>query len=128
LEILTQKKRLGPLRSAIVRDAGREVVGWYLYYANAGGTSEVVQVGGAQSSIKAVLQHLFHDAWRNGSIALSGQLDPGFMHAFSETYCMFRRDDGDSSVLVHSKDHELLEAVLRGDAFLTRLEGEWWIV
>jgi len=28
---------------------------------------------------------------------------------------------------VHSKRADLREAIQRGDAFLTRLEGEWWM-
>jgi hypothetical protein len=29
--------------------------------------------------------------------------------------------------MVHSNKPELLHAIHRGDAFLTRLEGEWWM-
>lgn len=30
------------------------------------------------------------------------------------------------SVLVHSRSRRALEAVARGDAVLSRMEGEWW--
>jgi hypothetical protein len=32
-----------------------------------------------------------------------------------------------SPVLVHSRRRELVDAVRCGDAFLTRLDGEWWM-
>ena len=30
-------------------------------------------------------------------------------------------------MLIHSRHHELVEAILCGDAFMTRLDGEWWM-
>jgi hypothetical protein len=29
--------------------------------------------------------------------------------------------------LVHSRDPEIMAAIHRGEAFLSRLEGEWWL-
>jgi hypothetical protein len=31
-------------------------------------------------------------------------------------------------VLIHSRETELLRAVQQGRAFLSRLEGEWWMI
>jgi len=39
--------------------------------------------------------------------------------------CGFGRDG--PWVLIHSRRPEILPAVERGDAFLSRLDGEWWL-
>lgn len=127
LEVLGQKNHLGTLRKVLLRDPRQEAVGAYLYYVNAGGVSEVVQVLARPDSVNEVLDHLFHDARQHGALALSGQMDPGVMQELSDRYCRFRLDPDSAGVWVHSKHPELLQAILRGDALLTRLENEWWI-
>lgn len=127
LEILGQKSQLGMLRKVLVRSAEGRVAGWYLYYLRPGAVSEVVQIGARPESATDVLDHLFHDAWQGGAVALSGQVDPELMPALSDRDCLFRIDPTSVGVRLHSKHPDLIQAVLRGDAFLTRLEAEWWI-
>jgi hypothetical protein len=126
LEVLDRKEGRGSFQKAVVRNTAKEIIGWYLYYLNPGGISEVVQIQAKPHDIHAVLDHLFYDAWRNGAAAVSGQLDPALFHALSDNYCLFHHGDA-SWVLTHSRRPELLQAIHNGDAFLTRLEGEWWI-
>lgn len=125
LELLAEKKGRGHLRKVLVRRAGQDAAGWYLYYANPGGISEVVQVAAKDGSMEDVLRHLFHDAWEHGAVAVSGQLDPASIQAFANEHCVLHGGRG-SWTLAHSRRAELLEPLHRGDAFLTRLEGEWW--
>lgn len=125
LERVARKKDCGSFRKVIVRGAGQETLGWYLYYQNAGDVSEVVQIVARDTSINAVLDHLFYDAWRRGVIALSGRLESRFIRELSRKYCLFGCNA--TWMLVHSRNAELLQAIHRGDAFFTRLEGEWWI-
>lgn len=125
LALLAQKRQYGRLRKVLVRNPAREIIGWYLYYANPGGTGETVQVGAKRNSIPQVLDHLFYDAWRQGLVALTGRADPQFMPAYTAKHCLL--SCGAPWMLLHSRRPELLEAVDRGKAFLTRLEGEWWI-
>jgi len=124
LEKAAQKKRYGTLQKVLVRDA-EQIIGWYLYYLNPGGSSEVLQIGARDNSINDVLDHLFYHAWQRGVITLSGQLEPRFMPELLKKYCLFNSHL--PWMLVHSNKPELLQAIHRGDAFLTRLEGEWWI-
>jgi hypothetical protein len=100
-------------------------LGWYLYYAEPGGIGEVVQIAARDGSVDDVLDHLFYDAWRHGVVALSGQLQPRLLRALSDRSCLFRH--GGAWMLVHARDPELISVIHRGDAFLTRLDGEWWI-
>jgi hypothetical protein len=124
--LLERKTHRGTLRKLAVRDSDRKVLGWYLYYARAGGTGEVVQIAARSTSIGEVLDHCFYDAWRQGTIALSGQMDPRLKRELSSKHCLFL--DSGNCMLVNTRDPELMQALCRGDAFLTRLEGEWWII
>lgn len=57
---------------------------------------------------------------------MSGQLDCRLKRHFAAKYCVFR--DSGTSMLVNAKDPELLQVLCRGDAFLSRLDGEWGIL
>lgn len=126
MELLDQKKGRGTFQKVAVRNGAREIIGWYLYYLNPGGVSDVVHMAARPQAVHLVLDHLFYHAWRGGAAAVSGQFDPAFFHALSNQYCLFHHCNG-AWMLVHAKDATLLQAIDRGDAWLTRLEGEWWI-
>ena len=125
LEQTALKVRHGKLRARAVLESGRRLVGWYLYYLRAGGVSEVVQIAACNGSFGRVLQRLLADAWRQGAAALRGRLDPRHVEEFSDRYCWFRRED--TWTLVHSRHADLAAAIHQGDAYLSRLEGEWWL-
>lgn len=125
LALLAQKRRYGTLRKVLVRSADQQILGWYLYYVNPGGVGEVLQVGAKKNSVLQVLDHLFYEAERQGVVALSGRVDPLFMPEFCVKQCVLRC--GPPWMLLHSRRPEILDVIHRGSAFLTRLEGEWWI-
>lgn len=125
LEVLGRRRPHGAFHRVVVRDGRGRVLGWYLYYQRPGGVGEVVQLGAPRDSIGEVLAHLFHDAWRGGALAVSGQLDPVFAEALSASHCVF--DHSGFSMLIQARESEVLDAIHRGDALLTRLEGEGWM-
>jgi hypothetical protein len=94
-----------------------------LYYLKPGSISQVVQIGSADGHGGQVLDALFHDAASRGAIAVSGQLQPNLASELSDRHCRFRWLS--LGVLVHSRNTQILQAIHRGDAFLSRLEGEW---
>jgi hypothetical protein len=110
----------------VVRNEWKETIGWYLYYGNSGGIGAVVQIGAKEGCAEEVLDHLSYHAKQRGLVAISGQVDPALFPALAGKDCLFHHDGG-SWMLVHSRHPELLQAIHRGDAFLTRLDGEWWI-
>lgn len=113
----------GPLKKVLVRDEGQQIAGWYLYYARRGGVSEVLHIAARKDTVGQVLDHLIDDASQCGATALAGRLDPAFAQELSERDCvLYRRGHW---TLIHSVRPELLHAIERGDAFLTRLDGEW---
>jgi hypothetical protein len=120
-----EKAYHGTLRKGIVRSAlDGTAAGWFLYYVRPGGIAQVLQFGGAAKSIEKVLNHLFHDAWRQGAMAISGRLDSRFAKELARCRC--RLGLPGYAVLIHSRNPEILAAIHRGDAVLTRLDGEWW--
>ncbi len=125
LDQLTATKTRGELRGVAVRSADGSLVGWYLYYANAGGVGQVVQVVARQGQDGDVLQCLFHDAWEEGLVALQGRLEPWLLPALGARGALLARDG--PWVLVQSQCPELAAAIHRGDACLSRLDGEWWM-
>jgi len=116
-------KRSGNLRKIALHDDSGVIVGWYLYYLTPGGASEVLQMCARRGSSGAVLDHLFHHAWSNGSESISGRLDPKLLPELSSRACYL--NCGPPWVLIHSRDPEILQAFELGDVFFSKLEGEW---
>jgi hypothetical protein len=125
--LLTQvkaKRRHGELQTCLLRDAGGRTAGWFLYYLNRA-TSQVIQVAARRDDLPAVMGALFHHAWRRGAAALEGRMEPALANVVENTRC--RLVSRGIRTLLHARDPELLLALLRGDAFFSRLEGEWWM-
>ena len=64
LRQVAARRDLGELRGVALRDQQGTVVGWHLYYVNAGGVGQVVQVAARKERYGDVLDSLFYDAWR----------------------------------------------------------------
>lgn len=111
------------LRRFALRDDNEKILGWYIYYQTRGGFGEVVQIGSVRQHLRSILDHLFHDAWSRGAIALHGVVDRRLMDDFSQKNCFFTCRGG--WMVAHSRKPHLLELLNSGDAFLSRLDGEW---
>lgn len=122
--MLGKEKRYGDFQRIVLNDTGGEPIGWYLYNLKPGGRSEVLQIAGEKRHMKTILGHLFHHAWSRGSLELCGRVDPRFMREYAENYCLFM--PGRNWMLVHSRDPEISNSIHRGEAFLSRLEGDLW--
>jgi len=125
LDQTARKTRYGRLRARAVRDGERRLIGWYLYHVQAGGVSEVVQIAALPGCFDRVLQRLLADAWRHGAVAVRGRLDPRHVQELTDRHCWLRRDG--SWTLAHSRHADIMAAMQQGNAFLSRLEGEWWL-
>ena len=107
-----------------MRGEDGRALGWYVAYFPRGGIAQVLQVAAQGDDVGAVLDELFAQASSAGVAAVSGRLEPHLVDAVSDRRCIIRRT---SRVLVHAKDPEIASAVLAGESFLTRLDGEWWM-
>jgi hypothetical protein len=123
VSFMERRPARGTLRKVVVRDSSQKIVGWYMYYLKPGAMAEVVQIGGEQKLTKDILDHLFYDAWEQGAIALHGVVDIRRMADFSDKGCLFTCRGG--WTIARSSKPEILEVMERGDAFLSRLDGEW---
>ena len=71
-----------------------------------------------------VLNHLFDHAKRHGVTALFGWAPPKYMQELADQHCFFRLG---AWTLVHSRNEELVQLFHRGDAAVSRLDGEWFL-
>lgn len=123
LTFIGRMRAHGDLRKVVLRDEEQKILGWYIYCLKPGAVGEVVQIGGEREFTKDILDHLFYDAWSHGVIALHGVVNSRLMDDFSEKNCFFTCRGG--WTLAHSRRPELLGLLNNGDAFLSRLDGEW---
>lgn len=119
-----ETRRHGPLRARVVVDPRGEPTGWFIYYAKRGGLAQVLQLGGRPRALGAVLDALLADASAAGCVAATGQGEPRLLRELDARHAVFTCPS--LGVLVHARDAALLAAVHRGDASLSRLDGEWW--
>jgi hypothetical protein len=119
-----EKRRHGELQGALLRDASGRLAGWFLYYLN-DGLSQVLQIGARQGALPQVFEQLARHARASGARALEGRMDPQLAATVQGKHCIMQSRG--ISTLLHARDAALLVPLLRGDAFFSRLEGEWWM-
>jgi hypothetical protein len=124
LAVLAEKRLLGILRKVGMRDQQGAISGWYIYYLDRQGVSTVLQLNAIPGCFDHVFQHLCHHAWRHGSIAVTGRLEPRFTKDLCGNQCMLRWR---SWMLVHSRSPRIIEALHTKETFFSSLEGESWI-
>jgi hypothetical protein len=122
LDRAARRREGGELLKVVVKEESK-VAGWYICHIAPNGTADVVQLAATATSIDDVLDHLFYQAWQRGAVAVTGRLDPRFMQALSDKYCLLHRRG--PWVLVNSKRPEILRSFQSGDAWFSRLDGEW---
>ncbi|HSN96854.1 MAG TPA: GNAT family N-acetyltransferase [Candidatus Nanopelagicales bacterium] len=115
----------GRLKARLCCDDQGAPVGWYVYYAQAGGVSKALQIGGRPRALGGVLANLLADALAEGSVAITGQADPRLWSELTRTRASLACRGLD--FLVHARSPEILSVIHQGEAFMTRLDGEWWL-
>jgi len=101
----------------------QKILGWYVCHLGRDGVADVLQLAAKQGSIDDVLHHLFYHAWQQGAVAVRGRMEPQFMQALSDKYCLFHRRG--PWMLIKTKHPDLLRSFQSGDASFSRLDGEW---
>jgi hypothetical protein len=125
LDMLRRKRSHGVLQARRIVDARGGLLGWYLYQASIGGGAHVVHVDARPRATGTVLDHLLRETWRQGCTAVTGRFDARLLGALAERHGLIY--GGDTWVLMHARDPEVVAAVARDDSALTRLDGEWWM-
>jgi hypothetical protein len=109
-------------RAAVIRN-GQRTIGWYIFHIDPSRMANVLQVVANPATIGEVLDHLFFEAAAQGAVAVSGRLEPAFLQALSDKYCVLHRRG--PWVLLNSRRAELVHSFQSGDAMFSRLDGEW---
>lgn len=125
--LFTEMERVGTrgdLARCLVRGATGRLLGWYVTYLQPGAVSQVMQIAAAQRDVGAVLDHLFSHARERGVAALQGRLEPLLFEALAQRRCLLRHSE---RALIATRDPRLANAILSGNAMLTRMDGEWWM-
>ena len=113
----------GEFRSISLREQSGRTAGWYTYYTNPGGLSEVIQIAARTGLEVEVMADLIQNALSEGVAGLIGRMDSRFQQAIARSMCAV--SPRQSFMLLHSRDPQLVRLISSGLAFLTRLEGEW---
>jgi hypothetical protein len=125
-EMLSAEKRFGSFQKTAVYNDGNKLVGWFLLFLKSKGRSEVIQVVGEKNTLRTVLDHMFHTAWKGKSVEICGRLDSHFTKEYSDKLTFFI--PGKNWMVVHTRDPKLLQTIQSGDTFLSRLEGDLWFL
>jgi hypothetical protein len=117
------KRVYGDLQRVGVYGDEGTLIGWYLYYENVRGEGRVLQICADEGQEGRVLDALFFHAWRRGTAALSGRLEPHLVDAFigrPEVRCHIV----EFRMMVHTRNPELMSLIHRGRFVLSEFEGE----
>jgi hypothetical protein len=122
-----EKRQYGPLRQRAVRDGNGQLRGWFMYYYDQqGGLARVLQWGAIGRTYDLVIKSLLHDAWQRGASGVEAQVLPGSAAALREHDAAIVYST--PYFVAHTTRCDLaMRALQRDDAFLSRLEGEWWM-
>lgn len=123
-ELAGRPERGLPLCRKVVDRAG-EPLGWYLAFIDPKGIAQVLQVGAPPERCAAVIDRLVVDAAESGASAATGRVEPHLYSAVRRRGFIFRAGEW---ALIESREPEYVNAVLHGEALMTRLDGEWWLM
>jgi hypothetical protein len=85
----------------------------------------VLQIGARPGALGAIFEQLARHARRHGARALEGRMDASLAALLQGKRCLMQNRA--LCTLLHARDYKLLMPLLHGDAFFSRLEGEWWM-
>jgi hypothetical protein len=123
IDIARSRVAFGQFQSVSLHKPNGSVAGWYMYYADPGGLSEVIQLASRAGMEADVFSHLTRQALADGSAGLIGRMDPRFQRAIARNISAV--SPRECFMLVHSRNPTLVRLITSGFAFLSRLEGEW---
>jgi hypothetical protein len=122
---VSRKSSCGPVRARLVRDERSRPLGFFAYAGEAGAIGQVIFMGARKHAYSRVLAHLLDDAHARGLVGLEGRMEPSMANDLAKAGAYFAHKG--PWALFRARDPELRAAIESGGAFLSRLEGEWWL-
>jgi len=123
LEAINSRSRGAMIADAMIETGGK-VAGWYIVERR-NERWQLVQLVASAEKRTAILQGALRAAAKAGAISLHGRYDPLLAPSLGALEARISRTP--PWTLVHSREPALLRSMLDGDAFLSRIEGEWWL-
>ena len=118
-----EKERHGPLRCWLVQGPGDQTIGGYLYYGRPRSIAFVLHIFVRPSTADAVVENLFAHAFAQGFVGLKGRTQPEITDTLLRHRCVLRHA---GSMVVHSRQPELIDVIRCGDAMISGLVAESW--
>ncbi|MCH8556258.1 MAG: hypothetical protein LAT84_00490 [Balneolia bacterium] len=102
------------------------LTGWFIYYASAGGVCEVIQAVSLPGKETELFESICWHAYNEGGTELSGRAIPSQIGTPFTTKAFSM--PGRMWTLFHCKDDGLARVLHSDKAFLTRMEGDLWLI
>ncbi len=124
--LLEDEKRNGLLHKIAIMDDEKNILGWFIYYSKKGDVCEVIQAVAIPGREEDLFNTLTWHAYTMGGVELSGRLMPSQVGSSFSTkaFCM----PGRMWTLIHSSRDDLKCEMQSGRVFLTRFEGDLWLI
>lgn len=125
-QLLDGETRYGTLHKVALLGPNDQPIGWFIYYAQKRGVCEVIQAVSLPGKETELFNSLTWHAFSMGGVELSGRLMPSQLQSpFTEKALSV---PARMWTLMHSNDVELKHIIQSGKAFMTRLEGDLWVL
>jgi predicted N-acetyltransferase YhbS len=124
IQRLAESRKFDRVVTAQVIQEG-EAIGFFVYVIRQGREVDVVQLAALPGREGLTLDHLIRHAIGNGGTVLRGRLDRRFALLISERGLPLTL--GHPWTVVRSRRADVTAQLLNGNAFLSRLDAEWWI-
>lgn len=125
-QLLNGETRYGTLHKAALFDPNDQPIGWFIYYAQKRGVCEVIQAVSVPGKETELFNSLAWHAFSMGGVELSGRLMSSQLQTLFTTEAISL--PARMWTLMKSDDVELKHAIQSGKAFMTRLEGDLWVL
>jgi hypothetical protein len=124
MQRLSETRKFERVVSAQVMHDG-EAIGFFVYAIQQGGQVDVIQLAALPGREGLTFDHLIRHSAGNGGVVLRGRLDRRFARSITERGLPLTL--GQPWTVVQSDRPEVRAQLLNGNAFLSRLDSEWWI-
>lgn len=124
--LLDGETRFGTLHKAALMNPNDQPIGWFIYYAKKKGVCEVIQAVSMPGKETQLFDSLTWHAFSMGGVEISGRLMPSQLQTPFTTKSVSL--PARMWTLMKSNDVELKHIIQSGKAFMTRLEGDLWVL
>ena len=124
LERLKENQHRGRLEGIVIRNGSGQAVGVCLYYLKSDRRAEILLLAAPKNLTGVLFGCLIRRVRNEGAVAIWGRLEPSHFSLLFDNRCFLTRANW---ALFHTRDANLANAIHRGDAFLSALEGELWL-